>query len=102
MQLQIFKSYNELSFHAAEKIIELVKNNPDAVLCLAAGDTPRLTYNLMAKKAMEENTDFTRCTFIGLDEWVGIPPENEGSCQFFLQNHIFDPLHISLFPNSFV
>ena len=94
MQLKIFETYNELSFHAAEKIIELVKNNPDAVLCLAAGDTPRLTYTLMSKKAIEEKVDFTRCTFIGLDEWVGIPPENEGSCQFFLQNHIFGPLLI--------
>ena len=94
MQLKIFQTYNELSFHAAEKIIELVKNNPDAVLCLAAGDTPRLTYTLMSKKAIEEKVDFTHCSFIGLDEWVGIPPENEGSCQFFLENHIFGPLLI--------
>ena len=95
MQLQIFKNYDELSFHAAERIIALVKNNPDAVLCLAAGDTPRLAYNLMSKKAIEEKVDFSRCTFIGLDEWVGIPPENEGSCCFFLRTNIFDPLHIS-------
>ena len=95
MQLQIFKNYDELSFHAGERIIALVKNNPDAVLCLAAGDTPRLAYNLMTKKAFEEKIDFSRCTFIGLDEWVGIPPENEGSCRFFLRTNIFDPLHIS-------
>jgi galactosamine-6-phosphate isomerase len=95
MQLNIFKNYNELSIHAAEKIIELVKNKPDAVLCLAAGDTPQLTYNLMTKQAIEEKIDFTQCTFIGLDEWVGIPPENEGSCRFFLKANIFDPLHIS-------
>jgi glucosamine-6-phosphate isomerase len=95
MQLQIFKSYNELSLHAAERIIALVKNKPGAVLCLAAGDTPRLAYNLVTKKAIEEKIDFSHCTFIGLDEWVGIPPENEGSCHFFLRTNIFDPLHIS-------
>jgi glucosamine-6-phosphate isomerase len=26
---------------------------------------------------------------------VGIPPENEGSCQYFLRNYLFDPLHIN-------
>ena len=95
MQLKIYKDYSILSFHAAAEIIELVKSKPDVVLCLAAGDTPRLTYTLMAKKAMDELVDFTHCTFIGLDEWVGIPPQNEGSCCFFLQSHIFTPLHIS-------
>ena len=94
MQINIYKDYSTLSFYTANEIVELVKNKPDAVLCLAAGNTPQLTYTLMAQKAMEEKVDFSQCTFIGLDEWVGIPPENEGSCHFFLQAHIFRPLHI--------
>lgn len=94
MQLNIYEDYPALSAHAADEIIAFVKNKQDAVLCLAAGDTPRLTYNLVAKKATAENVPFTGCTFIGLDEWVGIPPENEGSCHYFLQNHVFNPLNI--------
>lgn len=95
MQLNIYKDYSTLSSHAAAEIIGLVKNKPGAVLCLASGDTPRLTCALIAKNAKEENVDFSRCSFIGLDEWVGIPPQNEGSCHFFLQNNVFDPLHIA-------
>ena len=95
MQLKIYKDYHTLSSHAADKIVEVVKNKPGAVLCLAAGDTPRLTYKLMAEKAAREKVDFSRCTFIGLDEWIGIPPVNEGSCQFFLRTNIFSSLHIS-------
>jgi glucosamine-6-phosphate isomerase len=95
MQLNIYKDYHTLSVHAADEIIQLVKDKPNAVLCLAAGDTPRLTYNLMAQEATDENVDFSRCSFIGLDEWVGIPPGSEGSCQYFLQANIFTPLHIS-------
>lgn len=94
MTLIVYKDYNDLSTHAADEIIGLVKNKPDAVLCLAAGDTPRLTYGLLAKKAKEDDIDFSKCTFIGLDEWVGIPPENAGSCHYFLKNHLFDPLKI--------
>jgi glucosamine-6-phosphate isomerase len=95
MQLNIYKDYETLSSHAADEIIGLLKTKPDAVLCLAAGDTPRLTYSLLAEKATQQRVDFSRCTFIGLDEWVGIPPQNEGSCHFFLRNQLFNPLHIS-------
>ena len=94
MQLKIYSDYNELSAHAADEIIELVKRKPDSVLCLAAGDTPRLTYEMVAKKAGSEKVNFSKVTFIGLDEWVGIPPENEGSCHYFLYNNLFTPLQI--------
>lgn len=95
MDLNIFKDYATLSAQAAGDILESVKNKPPAVLCLAAGDTPRLTYELLAKRAVEESVDFSQCTFIALDEWVGIPPQNEGSCQYFLKTLLFDPLQIS-------
>jgi glucosamine-6-phosphate isomerase len=95
MQIQIFDNYSALSQQLAERILEIVKTNRDTVLCLAAGDTPKLAYRLIAEKAKAERIDFTKCTFIGLDEWVGIPPENEGSCHFFLNNNLFKPLSIS-------
>ena len=85
MQLEIYKDYETLSAHAADEIVELVKNKPNAVICLASGDTPRLTCILAAEKAIKEKIDFSQCTFIGLDEWVGVPPENEGSCHWFFK-----------------
>lgn len=94
MQPKIFSDYTELSAKAAGEIIDLVRRKPDAVLCLAAGDTPRLTYEMVAKTAGAQKVDFSKVTFIGLDEWVGIPPENEGSCQYFLYNYLFTPLHV--------
>jgi len=95
MQLQIYKDYQTLSFHVASEIIELVKAKPDAVLCLASGDSPRLTYSIMAEKVAAEKIDFSQCVFIELDEWVGIPPDKEGSCHFYLQANIFKPLNIT-------
>ncbi|WP_152267625.1 6-phosphogluconolactonase [Agriterribacter humi] len=95
MQLTIFKDYNALSQQAADEIIALVKRKPDAVLCLASGSTPLLTCQLLTEKALTQNIDFSRCIFIGLDEWVGIPPENEGSCAFFFHNQVFKQLNFS-------
>ena len=95
MKITIEKDYDGMSLHAARHVTELVKAKPDAVICIAAGDTPKLTCDLIAQIAKKENIDFSRCYFVSLDEWVGIPPENEGSCQYFLRNYLFDPLNIS-------
>jgi glucosamine-6-phosphate isomerase len=95
MQLNIYKNHDILSDQLADEMIQLVKHKPESVFCLASGDTPRLPYSMMTKKARGQKVDFSRCTFIGLDEWVGIPPENEGSCHYFLQKLISEPLHIS-------
>jgi glucosamine-6-phosphate isomerase len=89
-----FTNYQELSAFAADKIIKLVQQKPTAVLCLAGGDTPALTYDKIVEKAQAASVDFSGVTFIGLDEWVGIPPAMPGSCYYFLQQKIFGPLHI--------
>jgi glucosamine-6-phosphate isomerase len=95
MQLNIYNNYETLSFHVADQITALVSQKPDAVLCFASGDTPKLAYASIRKKAIDSHVDFGRCTFIGLDEWVGIPPDNEGSCDYFLQQNVFKPLNIA-------
>ena len=93
MPLKIYKDHHGLSEAAANEIIDLVKNKPDAVLCLASGDTPKLTCKLFAEKALKEKLELSRVTFVGLDEWVGIPPENDGSCHYFFQHELIEPLH---------
>ncbi len=95
MQLKIYKDYQNLSDAAANEIFELVKKKPGAVVCMASGDTPRLTCKLLVEKAKAEKLDLTGMTFIGLDEWVAIPPQNDGSCHNFFQTEISKPLHLS-------
>ncbi len=84
-----------LSENASDEIIRLVQNKPTAVLCLASGDTPRLSYQLLVEKAIAARIDFRAITVIGLDEWVGIPPGNEGSCHYFLDNLLLKHLNFS-------
>ncbi len=92
MQVKIFKDYQHLSEAASNVMIDTIKQNPHAVLCLASGDTPRLTCRLFVEKITEDNVDLSKVTFIGLDEWVGIPVENEGSCHYFFQHELFQQL----------
>jgi glucosamine-6-phosphate isomerase len=95
MQLHIFQDYESLSAAVAGEVIDLVKNKPDAVICLASGATPRGTCLHTVERAVKENVDFSKITFIGLDEWVGIAPENDGSCYHFFDSLFIKPLQLS-------
>lgn len=96
MQLKVYKDYRELSEKTAGIIIDLIKSKPDAVICLASGDSPRLTCQIVAERGIKEQIDFSKFTFIGLDEWVGMPPANEGSCHYFFETLLVNPLQLSL------
>jgi glucosamine-6-phosphate isomerase len=94
MILKIATDYESMSLLAAEEIINTVKNKPNALLCIAAGDTPKRMCRLVYQIAEKENVNFSRCNFVSLDEWVGISPDNEGSCMYFLNTMLFGPLKI--------
>src|SRR5688572_8362039 len=64
------------------------------VLCMASGHTPGLTCDLLVKKLLDEQVDYSKITFLGLDEWVGLMPETEGSCHYFFQKKLFEPLRL--------
>ena len=49
MQVIVTENYEEMSQKAAQIIIDIVKNNPKAVLGLATGSSPIGTYQNIAK-----------------------------------------------------
>ncbi len=95
MQIIRFKNYEELSDHTAKFVVDAIKNKPNLVLCMASGSTPALTCDLLVQKVKDEQVDYSKFTFLGLDEWVGLPPTNTGSCHHFFHKKIFEPLQLS-------
>jgi glucosamine-6-phosphate isomerase len=92
MEVKVYTSYEILSAAVADKMADLIKQKPNAVICLASGHTPLLPCRLFVKKIKEEKISVAETNFLGLDEWVNVPPENEGSCHYFLYNTVFNPL----------
>ncbi len=92
--MTIFDTPDMLAQSAAAKILDLVSKKPSAVICIASGDTPRLTNKHIVAGARARKIDFSRVQFISLDEWVGVPPSNSGSCYHFLHETIFEPLSV--------
>ncbi|GAB3327142.1 glucosamine-6-phosphate deaminase [Larkinella ripae] len=95
MNFQIFADYEALSRYTARHIADLLNRKPDALICAASGDTPVGTYRALVELVRKGETRVDRCTFVGLDEWVGLGPESEGSCANYLQRELFGPLNIS-------
>ncbi|MCB9338845.1 MAG: glucosamine-6-phosphate deaminase [Lewinellaceae bacterium] len=95
MKLEILNDYEALSARAAELVAGIVRAKPDAVLCLASGHTPIGLFKQLAALSKAGQIDLGHCKFIGLDEWVGIPPEEAGSCCYFLDVNLFKPLDIA-------
>jgi glucosamine-6-phosphate isomerase len=94
MDLKVYPNYADMSVAAANMIIDCVTKKPNSFLCFATGETPKLAYQLVTEKANKNGIDFSKCFIIGLDEWLGIPPANTGSCHYFLDNYLFQPLGI--------
>lgn len=94
MELKVYPDYTALSLSAAAMIIDCVEKKPDALLCFATGDTPGLTYNMVEEIKKRDGPDFSKCFMIGLDEWLGVPPDNTGSCHHFLHKFLLRPLGI--------
>ncbi|MCU0355594.1 MAG: glucosamine-6-phosphate deaminase [Cytophagales bacterium] len=94
MQIFTYPDYDALSVAAAAKIAALVRQKPDAVLCVGSGDTPTGTYRRLVQLHQTGELDLSRCVFVGLDEWVGMDKTDTGSCQYALYNELFDPLGV--------
>lgn len=92
MNTKPFDNSESLAQYVADEIQALLEQKPDATLILTSGNTPIRAYELLAAQA--HSSLFDDCMIVGLDEWVGIPPENEGSCQYIVKTHLLAPLGI--------
>jgi glucosamine-6-phosphate deaminase len=94
MTVKTYKNYDEMSRIAADLVIQQVKNKPESLLCFPSGDSPAGVFKCLIADAIEGKVDFTQCYFVGLDEWVGMGKDDEGSCTNFLYGHFFTPMGI--------
>lgn len=96
MKVIVTENYDEMSKKAAEIIINVVKNNPNAVLGLATGSSPIGTYENMAKDYRENGTSYKNVKSVNLDEYVGLTADHDQSYAYFMRTNLFDKIDIDL------
>jgi galactosamine-6-phosphate isomerase len=95
MRIRIAVSYETMSREAAAIIIAEVKRKPGLLLCVSAGGTPTLTYQLLAAAAARDPRWFRKLRVLQIDEWVGLPSGHPGTCAADLRRKVLEPLQIS-------
>ena len=88
------KDYEEVSDRAAEIMLDVVKNNPKAILGLATGSSPIGLYQRMIKDHQENGTSYAEITTFNLDEYVGLEQEHPQSYYTFMHQNLFNHIDI--------
>ena len=88
--------YKHMSLEAAKIIADVIKGNPECVLGLATGSSPIGLYENLVKWYNEGELDFSRVKTVNLDEYKGLPRENEQSYYYFMNHHLFSKVNIDL------
>lgn len=99
-KISIYPDYATMSLAAAERVIALLTNKPRAIVCFPSGSTPKGMFQALASAHHNGRVDFSQCTFIGLDEWIGMREGDDGSCRDLLDQDFLKP--VGLRPNQIV
>lgn len=92
MNVDIKQDYPALCAAVAQEVIDCVAAKPDALICIAGGDTPLGVFAALVEASRAGRVDFSRARFVGLDEWLGLGREDKGSCREMVWHHFFDKL----------
>ena len=86
-------SFEAMSQQSADLIIKALKEKPESLICLPAGNTAIRTYEILAEYQARGEVDFSKTSFVALDEWLDLEDESE-NCDAFMRKHFYGPLGI--------
>ena len=95
MKVIITENYQEMSKTAADILISIVKNNPNAILGLATGSSPIGTYQNIIQDHKENGTSYKNVKTVNLDEYVGLTADHDQSYAYFMRTNLFDHIDIN-------
>ena len=96
MRLYRTADYDDMSRKAANIISAQVIIKPDCVLGLATGSTPLGTYRQLIDWYKKGDLDFSEVKSANLDEYRGLPRDNDQSYYYFMYNNLFKHININL------
>lgn len=94
MRIYCGKNYKEMSRKAANIISAQIILKPDSVLGLATGSTPIGTYEQLTEWYKKGDLDFQQVTTVNLDEYKGLPGDNDQSYRYFMNKNFFEHINI--------
>ncbi len=85
---------------AAELTAQIIKRavteKPNLVLGLATGGTMETVYDKLVREYKKNGLDFSLTRTFNLDEYIGLPPEDENSYRYYMNKNLFSRINIDL------
>jgi len=94
MKIIISNNYEAISEKAYKDIVTIMQATSKPLICVASGDSPSGIYKNIVKNVNSNEINIDSWSFLGLDEWVGLNGDDEGSCRYHLNRELFTPLNI--------
>ena len=91
---QIHPDECSLGESAAARLAAEIRLKPDALVCLATGATPTLTYERFVARACAAPTEFAGVRWLKLDEWGGLAIDDPATCEHYLRRLLLNPLAV--------
>ena len=88
------KDYDGMSRQAANILAAQIVMKPDCVLGLATGSTPIGLYKRLIEGYKAGDLDFSKVSTVNLDEYRGLPRENDQSYYYFMNDNLFNHVNI--------
>ncbi len=95
MKYFVLDTYEDLSRRAAGIVMDQLTHNPQMLLGAATGNSPSGLYAYLAGVAQKTPEAFSALRVIKLDEWLGLPMDDPGTCETYLRSWLVQPLHLS-------
>ena len=96
MRIYKVKDYDAMSRKGAAIIAAQIISKPDCVLGLATGSTPIGTYKNLIAAYNAGDLDFSQVKSANLDEYRGLPRDNDQSYYYFMYNNLFKHVNIDM------
>jgi len=98
MQTIISKTEDDFHREAAMLVSQQVLQKPDSVIGLATGNTTKGIHQWMIRFHKELAIDYSMCKTCNLDEYIGVSPDDPGSCCYRIRNELLN--HLNILPEN--
>jgi glucosamine-6-phosphate deaminase len=94
VRIVIAKDYEDMSARAARIVAGQIYLKPNSVLGMATGSTPLSMYKELIRVHREVGLDFSEIVTFNLDEYLGLPKEDEQSYNYYMFQQFFNHINI--------
>lgn len=88
MENKCFLTYDDMCTAVCDEIVAALAQKPNLMLCIAAGHTSLGVFRGLAQAVQQGRADFSKASFVAMDEWTGMNCYTPGSCGDLLQREL--------------